>query len=98
MAAIVPLSGCVPWDTAPAKSRRSGHDQPLCGKDREALDAIDRATQNAPYRPEKSVDIVNTLEERPTGNSAAQAIRRLRKDRPDLHADVMDGDILLSPD
>jgi len=29
----------------------------------------------------------------PTGNSQAQALRRLSKDRPDLHAKVLSGEI-----
>src|SRR5208282_3228545 len=45
----------------------------------QAIDAEDRANQ----RPGKY----------PTGNSAANAIRRLRKDRPDIHTRVLAGEL-----
>lgn len=35
-------------------------------------------------------NVVNTL---PTGNSAARALRKLRKDRPDIHACVLAGEL-----
>ena len=60
----------------------------ICRDDPEALDAIDRATQNAPHIHTGDVDNVNV---RPGGNASATALRRLRKDRPDLHAEVMAG-------
>lgn len=53
------------------------------GSDPEALDAIDRATQHAPSL-HRAVDNINGPE-RPTGTSSAAALRRLRKDRPDLN-------------
>ncbi len=48
-----------------------------------ALDAVDKALQG-----ETGVHNVNTSE-RPTGNRKTSALRRLRKDRPDLHALVL---------
>jgi hypothetical protein len=61
----------------------------ICRGDREALDAIDRATQNAHGVHVGDVDNVNV---RPGGNASAAALRRLRKDRPDLHAEVLAGE------
>lgn len=59
----------------------------LCRDDKEALDLIDLATQNKVGRPV----IGNIVTNRPEGNSAEKALRRLRKDRPDLHAQVVEG-------
>lgn len=66
--------------------------QHLCRDDNEALDVLDRAVVASPGRPRKNVDNVNIIR-RPTGNSASQAIRRLRRDRPDLHARVITGEL-----
>lgn len=61
----------------------------LCSGDRKALDAIDRATTS---RQGARSDLVHNVNEvRPTGNSAPAALRRLRKDKPDLHAQVLAG-------
>lgn len=59
--------------------------------DREAEDLIDQATANPEGRPE-TVNNVNGLE-RPQGNASARALRALRKNRPDLHAKVLAGEI-----
>jgi hypothetical protein len=40
----------------------------------------------------KAVDNNNGINTRPTGTSAAAALRRLRKDRPDMHARVLKGE------
>lgn len=66
----------------------------LCRDDAEAVDLIDQATQQPPGRPAKkeSIDNVTHLKEGPDGNSKEQALRRLRKDRPDLHAEVIAGE------
>lgn len=60
----------------------------LCRDDKPALDAIDRACQRPVGRPSETVDNIN---DKPDGTSAAAALRRLRKDRPDLHARVLAG-------
>jgi hypothetical protein len=62
----------------------------LCRDDAEALEAIDRATQREPCK--HAVDNVNS-NERPAGNSRDAAIRRLRKDRPDLLEKVIAGQL-----
>jgi hypothetical protein len=58
----------------------------------EAADLLDRALQRPvganQYSIGEGADNVNTL---PDGNSKAQALRRLRKDAPELHADVLSG-------
>ena len=48
--------------------------------DRGAQDLLDQAEQNPP-----SLHAVNNVHGRPSGNGADRALRRLRKDRPDLH-------------
>lgn len=62
----------------------------LCADDMEAVDLLDRVEQ----RPASihAVDNINGTE-RPTGTSTGQAIRRLRKDCPDLHARVLAGEL-----
>ena len=61
----------------------------ICRGDPEALDAIDQATQNAVGRPTETRN--NVPNKGPEGNTSAKALRRLRKDRPDLHAEVLAG-------
>ncbi len=66
------------------------------------LDALDRVTQEKPgnatgnnqYSTDTGIvdNVHNTTRESPTGNTASAALRRLRKDRPDLHALVLAGD------
>jgi hypothetical protein len=59
----------------------------LCQDDKEALDAIDQVTG---HNQGQRTDLVNNINEvRPQGTSQAQALRRLRKDAPELHADVL---------
>jgi hypothetical protein len=60
----------------------------LCRDDKDALDLIDRAIQN-PAGPH----IVQGESRAPTGNSEQTALRRLRKDRPDLHRRVLAGEL-----
>lgn len=62
----------------------------IVGSDTEALDLLDQALQNAPHvhAPQSDVDISNV---RPTGTTQAAALRRLRKDAPSLHAEVLAG-------
>ena len=55
------------------------------------LDLLDRAEQRpACLHRDNAVDNINsTVDERPVGTSATAGLRRLRKDRPDLHAQVL---------
>lgn len=69
-----------------------------CRDDIKALDAITEATQKKPTgRPPKEdreiVDNVNDLSERPTGNSRERALRKLRKDAPELHKRVLSNEL-----
>lgn len=64
-------------------------------EDKTTLDLLDQALQRPDGNPsganqyqEGTVDNVNSSS-RPSGNSTSQALRRLRKDRPDLHARVL---------
>jgi len=73
----------------------------LCQDDKEALDWIDKATVGKPGGDRRSqeyktnVNNINNDSPRksPVGTSAAAAIRKLRKDRPDLHERVIAGEI-----
>jgi hypothetical protein len=64
----------------------------ICAEDKVALDLIDRVTTNPNGRP-ITVDNVNTIEDRPGGNSEQYALRKLRKDAPTLHARVLAGEM-----
>jgi len=58
----------------------------LCVDDADAVNAIDAATQRNSGRPK----IDNNVQDKaPVGNANRAALRRLRKDRPDLHAEVL---------
>lgn len=63
----------------------------VCVDDPEALDALDRVLQRPPS-VHPAVDNIHSTE-RPSGTSSTRALRRLRKDRPDLHAKVLDGSL-----
>jgi hypothetical protein len=65
------------------------HLRGICSEDVEARDAIDRATQRPPSR--HALDNIQGMA--PTGTSESAALRRLRKDRPDLHAQVLAGEL-----
>jgi hypothetical protein len=58
-----------------------------------AVDALDRAMQERSGRPKReTLDNVQGSEA-PTGNSEAATVRRLRKDRPDLHAKYLSNEL-----
>jgi hypothetical protein len=60
----------------------------------EALDAIDKVTQREPGRPEKSANSRHLDETSHRGGTTRDyAPRRLRKDRPDLHAKALAGEL-----
>jgi UDP-N-acetylmuramoylalanine-D-glutamate ligase len=71
----------------------------LCRDDDEALEAIDAATKHKPgggkNQHTKQNSLVDNINEatRPTGTSRDAAIRRLRKDRPDLLEKVIAGQL-----
>ena len=56
--------------------------------DPEAVDLLDRALQNPAHVHSPDVDIVHV---RPDGNSRDRALRKLRADAPNLHAEVLAG-------
>ena len=58
-----------------------------CRDHQKARDAIDDARQRPAHRPTGTLDNVKGYSD---GNSADQALRRLRKDRPDLHEAVLE--------
>ncbi len=69
----------------------------ICADDTEVLDLIDRVVQEKPGGDKKSpeykiiVNNVNNDSTRPVGNNRQQALRKLRKDSPTLHAEVLAG-------
>lgn len=63
----------------------------IVAPDTEAADLLDQALQNPAHRPSGSVSIRNTS--RPAGTTQDAALRRLRKDAPELHAEVTAGRI-----
>ncbi len=72
----------------------------ICAEDKIALEAIDDAVQNKVGAPagnrnasKTTVDNVHSCTPRPSGNDKQRALRKLRKDRPDLHAKVLAKDL-----
>jgi hypothetical protein len=62
--------------------------------DKEALDLLDQAMQTKPGRPAKAEEeTLDNVQGFPSGNSESAALRRLRKDRPDLLARVIEGEV-----
>jgi hypothetical protein len=62
----------------------------ICAKDQEALDLIEVAIGSRQGERTDLVDNSNEVD-RPTGNASATALRRLRKNRPDLRRDLRPG-------
>lgn len=65
--------------------------QRICADDTEALDLIDRVVQGKQGERTDLVDNVHEVGSRPTGNDRQRALRKLRKDSPVLHAEVLAG-------
>lgn len=62
----------------------------IVSDDSEAVDLLDQALQQPVGANQHTMGVDNVhIHERPTGNSGSAALRRLRKDRPDLHAQVL---------
>jgi hypothetical protein len=59
----------------------------MVSDDDNAVTALDEAVQRPPGRPKTHNNVMSLPQ--PEGNSHDQALRRLRKDRPDLHAEVL---------
>lgn len=76
-------------ETPPLKGLGSDIDliRRVAAGDAELLDLLDQALQNPHGGDRSNVNNVNVG--RPEGNRTAAALRRLRKDRPDLHAQVL---------
>jgi hypothetical protein len=62
----------------------------IVGSDAKALDLLDQALQN-PAHVHQSQPDGNNVPVRPEGNTQAKALRRLRKDAPSLHSEVLAG-------
>jgi hypothetical protein len=71
----------------------------MCQDDIEACDLIDRVTAGRWGGDRKSEHAIKDANsnldelEKPTGTTRRYALRRLRKDRPDLHARVLGGEL-----
>ena len=65
---------------------------PQCRNDLALLNWLDTAVQRPRGNPHLIVDNINNSQ-RPTGTSQQQALRKLRKDRPDLHSRVLSGEM-----
>jgi hypothetical protein len=63
----------------------------LLKSDVKALDLLDKALQHRHGGPRGKNDNINLAQ--PNGTNAEQALRRLRKDRPDLYARVLAGEL-----
>lgn len=68
----------------------------IVAADTEAADLLDQALQNRSGRPESGNNVPGfetpaDSPVRPEGNTRAKALRRLRKDSPKLHEDVLAG-------
>jgi hypothetical protein len=62
----------------------------IAGEDTQLRGLLDDALKNPDGRPRKTGNNVpSSRARRPGGNTEAKALRRLRKDRPDLHAEVL---------
>lgn len=65
----------------------------LIADDTEALDLLDRALLDGSRQGKRNdlVNNINEVTERPMGTSRDYALRKLRKDAPELHAEVLAG-------
>lgn len=64
----------------------------IIADDTEALDLLDKAVQGKVGRPSKNSDVItNKGDANQRGTSRDGALRKLRKDAPELHADVLAG-------
>lgn len=61
----------------------------IVGGDTETLDLLDQALQNPAGNPGTG----NNVPDRPEGNTQAKALRRLRKEAPELHSEVLAGNL-----
>jgi len=68
--------------------------QRLLQDDKEALDLWDQALQRPAHRPEKAEETHNNVQgSAPVGNTEARALRKLRSDAPNLHSEVLAGNL-----
>lgn len=63
----------------------------IVSSDAEALSLLDEAMRNPIGRPEIRDNVTNFSDPNQRGTSKDYALRRLRKDAPELHADVLAG-------
>lgn len=63
----------------------------IVADDPEAVDLLDRVLQRQVGHPREIVYNIHNSKGRPAGTSQARALRRLRKDAPELHAEVIAG-------
>jgi hypothetical protein len=89
--AIIHAREAVPYRRLPG-----GRARVLAARAAQRDDARDRANLRPAHRPAKTVYNNESdvhASERPSGNSRAAFLRRLRQDRPDIHARVLAGEL-----
>ena len=91
--AIIHAREAVPYRRSPADRARV-----KAARAAQRDDARDRANLRPTGRPAKAETVYNDESDvhafdRPSGNSRAAFLRRLRKDRPDIHARILAGEI-----
>jgi len=91
--AIIHAREVVPYSHSPAARARV-----KAARAAQKDDAADRLNLRPAHRPKKAESVYNNASnvhasERPSGNSRAAFLRRLRKDRPDIHARVLNGEL-----
>jgi hypothetical protein len=91
--AIIHAREVVPYGKSPAARARV-----KAARAAQRDDEADRLNLRPAHRPTKAESVYNGAcdvhaSERPSGNSRAAFLRRLRKDRPDIHARVLAGEM-----
>jgi hypothetical protein len=67
----------------------------MCADNPRVLDALDQVAQQTQVQGQRNdlVDNINDVANSPDGTSREAALRKLRKDRPDLHARVLNEEL-----
>lgn len=65
----------------------------LCRDDPEALDELDKVTEGKQGERTDLVSNIHEVNARPAGTTETRALRKLRKDAPELHAEVLNGNL-----
>jgi hypothetical protein len=66
---------------------------PLCAEVLDLIDATMQGKRGGDHTSEQSKSNNVSIAHRPVGNNRQQALRKLRKDSPTLHAEVLAGNL-----